>query len=387
MPYFEGNALHGLQDRTFNISGNVASNERIWTVRGTTLYDYALIRRTVADHVIWKDANTVEIASWRDPVLDKMLPRSPAQLYGLTFYVDDPSRAKLLLDGRPVRMLARNPADETGRASVTIMEAEIRHLVFDALDPLQKAGLEAELSGGTWRFNRVEKNAPAHGRLAVSRGAAASLRLPMFGWTAEGAQLLSFVGRRSKNASFGIVLETESGGRFFFGDRAVLDRMSAITAHYLFERHAVSGLRELVAPFHDLTWTVGSAPGGPMPSHPLAAITLHCIGGRGAHADFGQLSLPRPRATSLNHDGAPSYCLGGNVADFKPDQAVHAQPKGKAGALSAAVDQRGWFCFPKLAPGIYTVWSEFDGDKVYDRRGAEVELRSDLMTLRLGRRP
>ena len=382
-PYLQGDALHRLQDRTFNISGNVASNGRLWTVRASTLYDYALIHRSIPDHVTWKDANTIEITSWRDPVLDKTLPRSPAQLYGLTFYVDDPSRAKVRLDGQPVRALARNPADETGRPSVTILEAEIRHCVFDALDPLQKAGLEAELSGGTWRFSRAEKDIAPHGRLAVSRGTAASLRLPMFGWTAEGAQLLSFLGHGSKSASFGIVLETESGGRFYFGDRAVLESIGPVTAHYLLERHAGAGLRDMVAPFHCLTWAAESVPGGPMPGQSLAAITLHCMGGRGAYADFGQLSLLRPRATSLNHSGAPSYCLGGTVVEFASAQAVYAQPKGKAGALSTAVDQRGRFCFPKLPSGVYTVWTEAAAGKVYDRRGAEIELRSDTMTLHL----
>ncbi len=385
-PYFQGDALHRLQDRTFNISGNVAPNGRIWTVRASTLYDYALIHRSIPDHATWTDANTVRIASWHDPVLNKTLPRSPAQLYGLTFYVADPARAKVLLDGEPIRLLARNQADETGRPSVTICEAEIRHLVFDALDPLQKAGLEAQLAGGNWRFTRAEKQAPAFGRLSVSRGQSASLQIPMYGWSAVGSQLLRVIGRRSKSGSMGLVLETVSGGKFFFGDRALLDTIEPVTAHYIFEHDRGTGLRNIAAPFHCMRWAQGSATGGPLPSHALASITLHCAGGRGAYADFGDLALLRPRATSLNHGEAPSYCLGGVVPEFKPEQGVWAQAKGKSGAVSTTVDQRGWFCFPQLPEGIYNVWTEGEGGKIYDRRGPLVELRGDVMNLELSRK-
>ena len=385
-PYFDGDELGRLQDRVYNVTGGVHADARIWMARASTFYDYALIMRAVAEHATWTDANTVRIASWHDPVLNKTLPRSPAQLYGLTFYVADPARAKVLLDGEPIRLLARNEADETGRSSVTICEAEIRHLVFDALDPLQKAGLEAQLTGGNWRFTRAEKQAPAFGRLSVSRGQSASLQIPMYGWSAVGSQLLRLIGRRSKSGSMGLVLETVSGGKFFFGDRALLDTIEPVTAHYIFEHDRGTGLRDIAAPFHCMRWAQGSAAGGPLPSHALASITLHCAGGRGAYADFGDLALLRPRATSLNHGEAPSYCLGGLAPEFKPEQSVWAQAKGRSGALSATVDQRGWFCFPELPEGIYNVWTEGEAGKIYDRRGPLVELRGDVMNLELSRK-
>jgi len=382
-PYLDGAALHRLQDRTFNISGNVPPEARIWTARGTIFYDFALMRDSISDHVVWTEANTVEIASWRDTVLDKMMPRSPAQLYGLTFYVEDPASARVLLDGRPIPLLARNPADVTGRPSVTIMESEICHPVFDALDPASKAGSGATLVGGAWKFSGARKTTPAYGRLTAAKAAAASLRLPMFGWTAEGAQLLAFLGRRSKGASLGITLETEAGGRFFFGDRAMLEMLAPVTAHYIFEHVKEDGFREMVAPFHCMTWASGSETGGPMPSHPLSAIILHCAGGS---VDFGKLRLLRPRATSLNHGAARSYCLIGQVPDFQPYQTVRAQLKGRKSVAITTVDQRGWFCFPKMAPGIYTVWTETGDGKIHDRRGSSIELRSDLITLRLDRK-
>jgi hypothetical protein len=382
-PYFEGTALARLQDHVYNVTGSVPSTSRIWMARSTVFYDYILIRRFIADHTKLADPNTVEITSWHDPVLNKTLPRSTSQLYGQTFYVADPTRARVLVDGKPVRLLARNGADEMGRCSVTVCDSEIRHVVFDALDPLQKAGLEAQLLGGNWRFTRAEKDKPAFGRLTVTRGQSASLSVPMHGWGAVGSQLLSLIGGRSKSGAMGLVLETVSGGRFFFGDRALLDAVGPVNAHYVFEYDQGTGLRDMAAPFHCMTWAEGSTTGGPMPSHPLTSITLHCAGGRGAYADFGDLALLRPRATSLNHGETTSYCLGGVVPGFKPGLSVHAQAKGKSEVVATPVDQRGWFCFTQLPEGIYNVWTEGETAKIYDRRGPLVELRADVMTLEL----
>ena len=47
-------------------------------------------------------------------------PLSAADLDGLTFYVDDPASARVVVDGREQLSLRRNGPDHTGRASVSI---------------------------------------------------------------------------------------------------------------------------------------------------------------------------------------------------------------------------------------------------------------------------
>jgi hypothetical protein len=44
----------------------------------------------------------------------------PADLDGLTLYVEDPSRTRLTLNGREVSDVRRNGPDHTGRLSVSI---------------------------------------------------------------------------------------------------------------------------------------------------------------------------------------------------------------------------------------------------------------------------
>jgi hypothetical protein len=152
----------------------------------------------------------------------------------------------------------------------------------------------------------------------------------------------------------------------------------------VFDFDSGAGFREMVAPFHGLQWAEDAVSGGPMPGHPWRAITLYCS--PNAYADFARIRLLRPRATSLNHGDVPLYCLGGRVMDFKPGQSVQARMKGRKDVRSVIADQRGWFCFSKMPPGIYTVWTDTEAGKIIDRRGPSVELRSDVMSLLLNRR-
>ncbi|MGI9170354.1 MAG: sulfotransferase family protein [Caulobacteraceae bacterium] len=389
-PYFDLGPLNDLQNRAFGITGAAPPAARIWFTRASVLYDFALMMRSAPEHTERPDANTVEIASWHDPVLDKTLPRSPAQLYGLTFHVDDPAKAVVRLDGRALEVLTRNPADATGRPSVTVAECEIRAPVFDRLDPA--ANLPAQIAlEGKWQFSDSGAGEPAHGRLRVDAGRLASLRWPMHGWVAPGAQLFTLRLRRGAGGLFGVSMETTTGGRFFFGDRAVLDLAAgAPTAVYLFEQHQPSDdWTTLTAPFHDLAWTPGSEPGGPAPSHPLAAITLICAGEAGAWIDFAGPAFLRPRATALSSRPSPLHCLGGSIPAFSPGQIVQVRPAegdGFGEPQSQTVDQRGFFCFEGLPVGVYRLSSTTEAGEVHDRRGPLVELAGDVTGLVLDRR-
>jgi len=337
-PYFDQVDMAVLQDRVLGVS---AGQGRIWLARASVFYDYCLIVRSIADHVR-RQGDAIEIDSWRDPVLAKMLPCSPAQLYGLTFYVDDAAAASVKLDGRPIDALSRNLADETGRQSVTVLESEIRSIVFDQLDPLANYPGEAEVSGDcSWR----------DGELVVS----GSVTLPMHGWRAVGAQALEF----EADGAFGLRLRTVEGGSFYFGDAKWND--GSDDACYAFLK-ADAG--RFVVPFHDLTWRAATA--DHVPSHPLASITFM------GEARFARLAFLRPRATTL---ARTDFCVAGRIADFRRGETVHL------GERRETVDQRGWFCFPRTARGVYRLTSEAR----CDRRGPLVEVGADVFNLVLDR--
>ncbi len=337
-PYFDAADMAVLQDRALGISGEGA---RMWLARATPLYDYCLIVRSIADHVR-RDGDAIDIESWRDPALGRRLPCSPAQLFGLTLYVDDAAAASVRLDGRPIQTLSRNRADASGRQSVTILESEIRSIVFEALDPLANDPGEAEIDGEcAWR----------DGGLAVN----GAVTVPMHGWSAPGAQALAF----DAAGVFGIRLRTVDGGSFYFGDPRWDDGSDDATYAFV-----GGGAGRRVAPLYDLAWRAGT--GAHVASHPLASIAFM------GDAQFARVEFLRPRATMLERAG---FCVAGQVADFRRGQIVHL------GERREAVDQRGWFCFPQTPAGVYRLTSQGQ----CDRRGPLVEIGSDTVGLLLNR--
>jgi hypothetical protein len=384
-PYFDPTVMQALQDRVFGISAGAPAASRVWFARASVIYDYALMLRGVGRRVTRPDADTVAIASWRDEVLDKVLPRSPGQLYGLTFYVEDSARARVVLDGEPLETLYRNPPDQTGRPSVTIAESDLRQVLFERLDPTANRPHEAMVAKGAWTWRQAEGGTPSCGRLTCEAAGVASLAIPLHGWRAAGAQAMSLEARRSKGASLGLLLETVDGGRFLFGEPPLVEEPQT-TASYAFDRRLLQGggWRRLTVPFHDLAWAPTARPGGPMPSHPLKALTILCSGRRGAWIDLAGPAFLRPRTTARRPGEERRFCLGGGVPGFKGDEIVHAVPRDHAGeARRTSLDQRGFFFFDRMAPGIYEVWGQSGGDIAHDRRGPLIEVAADTMTLSL----
>ena len=381
IPYVDLGPMHALQDRMFGITGATAAKERIWVARASTLYDYALVVRSIGPHLRKTAANTIEIDSWRDSVLDKSMPRSVSQLYGITLYVEDASQAQVLLDGNPIERLIRNPADDTGRQSVTIAEAEIRQTLFSRLDPFAAGAGDGGVDGEAWSFHGGDSER-AFGRLTATSAGPSALRLALHGWTPVGSQVISFAARRSPGARLGLILEMEAGGRFFFGDRAALDEGAAFDATYLLDNHQADGWHTVVAPFFAMSWAPGASPGGPMPNHALTSVTLLCQGGEGAFVDFADVAFLRPRATSISQ-GCAGYCLGGAVENFARDQLVHLRSDATGHSATQIVDQRGMFCFNRLPAGVYRVWTMGNRLECFDRRGPLIELTADTMDLRL----
>ncbi len=391
--YFEPGPLHALQDRVFNMSGRCEQRDRMWLTRASVLYDYALMLLLIGDQVDRPDANTIEIRSWLDPVLGKTLPVSAAQLYGLTFHVDDPAAARVSLDGAPVELLARNGPDDSGRHSVTIAESEIQLPVFERLDPCRAQPIEPEAGEWTWHpegerpFGRLTR---LEGPQERSKGIA-SLRIPMNGWAPSGAQALAVSIRNGAKARFGIVLETISGGTFCIGDKSLFARhLPYAMASYLFRQRdrTPEEWTTLVAPFSDLAWADNVAPGGPLPNHALKSITLLCFGPAPSAVDFARLRFLRPRATSRHAARVSGYCLGGSITPPADRQSVHAEPVDTSREpVTVATDQRGYFCFNGLQAGIYRVWSDGEAGHCIDHRGELVDVSTNITTLALAPAP
>jgi len=136
--------LEELQERHYNLSGKTQSHKRVWVAPAAEMLLYARAMDRITEHATYDEvANVVQVQSWYDSISRQTIPLPKTRAFGLanlTFYVRDSATARLLIDGREYTCLKRNPADHTGKQSVTIVDDYVPTVVFDEVDPLHKFG-------------------------------------------------------------------------------------------------------------------------------------------------------------------------------------------------------------------------------------------------------
>jgi hypothetical protein len=206
----------------------------------------------------------------------------------------------------------------------------------------------------------------------------------MHGTRLPGAQLLSFRLRLAEEAAGGVMLETETGGRFWFGSSSLADALGEITAAYAIDRIATPGeWTTIVVPFHNLHWSSAALPGGALPSHALETVTLACSGGA---ADFADMRLLRPRVSTAARRPRRGHCIVGVLPGARRGDAVRLDRLGKPGETRITqTDQLGWFSFTGVAPGVYEVAGTTGDAEYVPARGRAIEVWADIPRLELTR--
>ena len=124
---------------------------RLWVAPSSSLLLYAAVAGHAAQHVT-TEHSAVRITSWHDDALTVDVPDLPRfgtkLLHGLTIYVDHAQNASINVDGRPIDSFSRNPPDETGRESVTIVDDSAPRLLLhqDNLRALRTTGCNAAIT-------------------------------------------------------------------------------------------------------------------------------------------------------------------------------------------------------------------------------------------------
>ncbi|HEX3151275.1 MAG TPA: hypothetical protein VHR66_24570 [Gemmataceae bacterium] len=136
--------LDVLRERYFNLSGATPIWDRVWVAPSAELLMFARAMQAVRDNASYDEAaNVVHVRSWLDPVARQTIPAPRTRAFGLanlTFYVDRSATAKVLIDGREYTCVKRNPADQTGRESITIVDDTTPAVVLGDVDPLHRGG-------------------------------------------------------------------------------------------------------------------------------------------------------------------------------------------------------------------------------------------------------
>lgn len=380
-PYLPPETCRELQDHAFNRTGLIPVGCRAWVARPTHLYDYALILRTLPHQVSRENARVIRIRSWLDPVLGTRMPLSPSHLHGVTFYVDDSASARAFLDDTEIESLQRNAPDETAKPSVTIVGSGIRHVVLDeahegALAGLHGSARAAWITGSGDAFRGCD-----YLRVWLQDSGQHFLRIETPGLWPMGTQYLGYATRRCHRATrVAVVVCTESGASFLFGDPIVTNRIAPL-ARYAVAARSPSAWDFRVCPFGCLEWSAGSGmPGDAMPNHPISHVLLVVEGPAGEAVDFDRLEFLRPISGYVGGD-PPTIVVGGRVIGgvsgvrvritcgnrdrpFEVEQeltdpagyfAFTGVPRGSVAFLAARDDSRTWR--PVRGPAL-DVWSD-----------------------------
>jgi hypothetical protein len=215
-------ALTALSERYYNFSGR--SSKRIWAPSINRLYRFAQLSQGIRQHTAALPDGTIAISRWQDPVTGETLPTPGAEgrdLAGITLYVPEPERAKVLIDGQPFHDFTRNQSDETGLRSITFIDVTTRTVVADELWALSigaEAGAGATAVGDT-----------PSGRISLRVPANTTVRIPVAGPARNAAAQTSFsfwARPSSRHARLSIAYLLEDGRVFSYAVNGARERPS-----------------------------------------------------------------------------------------------------------------------------------------------------------------
>jgi hypothetical protein len=128
-------AMERLANLVYNFDGSVPNEHRVWSPPGSTWVRYQAMRQAVGPHVTVDDTNhQVVIEPWTDTVTGKTLPDPNAgsrDLHGLTVYVSDPAATHVFIGQTELTAFTRNPPDQTGRSSITLVDDHAPTAILD----------------------------------------------------------------------------------------------------------------------------------------------------------------------------------------------------------------------------------------------------------------
>jgi hypothetical protein len=368
VPYLDAEPVRELQDRVYNMSGTVKPADRCWFVRGTGMCEHSMLMQRLGSQIERPDPDTVIIRKWHDDILGYDLPVSVNQTYGLTFKVRNLARARVLLEDQPIEPLARF-AHRDGNW-VTAMPSVIREVVVGSVNPLTRPDVDARLErlNAKWEQDMLT--------LAGSwRGLGRASFAPC--WiNADGMQALSYrVGPVGRKAALAVLIETQDGGRFAFGDSKLIKTLDGLTA---WRPETVPERGVVTVPFWDMQWADGATPGGPLPMRRLARFSLLVRG----TVRLSEMSFLRPSPAQRDEPERGVVVAGSVPPDQAEDWTVTLEtPDGSK--QTCRPDPVGCFAFSGINAPMCRLWAEDpSGCRVAPIGGEMVETRWNQTAVR-----
>ena len=236
--------------------------------------------------------NSVHVGRWRDPIADRVVPGDLPlkRLQGITVYVANAATARAFVDGQEVASFSRNPADETGRASITFVDNSTPTAIFDEVDLQQRPGRVLQTAA---RVFPVAAGALSGNRAmeVVTQGQNGSIEWRPDSLSCARTDALQFaVKRKEANTKIGIELKDDAGQTWQFleeglaaaGEKAILAR---------FTPRITGGWEMNTFRFDTLDFSSAGKPAAPWGK--IASVKFLVSGDKGASAQFNQVACLR----------------------------------------------------------------------------------------------
>ncbi len=143
-------AMKKFSNYVHNFDGTVPLKKRIWSPPANTWLRYEILQAGIAPNIkTSEDGNTITITPWVDPVTKRVVPDLKAgtrDLHGLTVYVKNPAQTRVFVGAREIGAFVRNPPDQTGQASITVVDDNTPTGIIDGV-ALARKGMVAVDSG------------------------------------------------------------------------------------------------------------------------------------------------------------------------------------------------------------------------------------------------
>lgn len=374
----------------YDPSGRLPLARRAWAPASGVWSMYRIMREQLRDRISVGPASKVEIASYFDPVLKRRMPElgsGARDLHGITVYVPSAATATAALDGRPISLFTRNPADETGRESITFVDDMTPTMILSRLEPTEYGQVSPSGASHRWvpASGRATEDAPSDylSLTAETPSATVSLRprdLQLWNSThlAFGYRIRREDSRQPQGALH-LVLHMATGARIVVKEGIDATVPEDGDVGQFIARATRDTWTTTVLAQHDFKWKPGAAE---RPILPLAIGKIERveIGLRGAAPgdilEIGDMKALRPSSNGIAPDEL--LLVGGQVVDQRgaplPRAAIRIVAQTGAVTNTAADSWGNYFVRLAKRGDILSITAQDEIGACAPRRGNRVEI-------------
>jgi hypothetical protein len=384
-------AFRSLASYYYDPAGERPRSQRVWVPPVGVWANYNIVRTHIGEHIkVDPETSAVHISSYPDPVLGTNLPDKLAgtrDLNGITVFVKNAEAATVTVDDKPIKELVRNPADDSGRESITIVDNNTPTTILGRIAPENSASVASQ--GGSYEWISqppAARDGPASFVRLTANDNTVSLNLAMKSLSVWNATHLGFSYRitrsdgRAPRGHASIVFERSDGIRVAFVQSAP-DNPPVSDSYAVFGQHQdTQDWRAVTIPQYELRWSPNwSKPVLPLVLGPIRSIQIQLLdAAAGDTLDIGDLKMLRPSANGSAPD--ESRVVAGRVLDpmGRTVEGIGISAAFDGDRRHTVTDQFGYYAFGGVKQGaIVAIRASHLGRECPPARGPLMEVQAN----------